>query len=57
MHVTNLFWLCLLTAGVEYAQEKPAPAMQDVEHMHHEIHQSGFMQEVLDHTVAKGITL
>jgi hypothetical protein len=39
------------------AQEKPAAAPRDMEHMQHRSHDGGFMQEGMHHAVAKGVTL
>jgi hypothetical protein len=51
---TRLFFLAsLLSATALLAQDKPAPASQDMEHMHH----GGFMQGGMHHSVAKGVKI
>jgi hypothetical protein len=44
----------LLAACVSFAQEKPAAAPHDMDHMHHG---GGFMQAGMHHAVAKGVKL
>jgi hypothetical protein len=53
MRIAKLLAANLLLAGTLFAQEKPADAPQNMEHMHH----GGFMQGGMHHAVAKGVTL
>ena len=52
----KFLFLSLLAASVAAAQEKPAEAPMDMQHMHHD-HQGGFMQGGMHHAVAKGVIL
>ncbi len=53
-----LLMYCLaapFAARAQQAQQKPAPAAHDMEHMQHE--HGGFMQEGMHHAVAKGVKI
>ncbi|HXW90959.1 MAG TPA: hypothetical protein VEK33_10480, partial [Terriglobales bacterium] len=51
-------WLiCLLVATTVSAQEKPADAPPDMEHMEHGDQHGGFMRSGMHYAVAKGVTL
>ncbi len=47
--------ICGLAASFAAAQQKPAPAAHNMEHMQHE--HGGFMQEGMHHAVAKGVKI
>ena len=49
----RVFLICLLAAGAVFAQEPPAETPPHAEHMH----QGGFMQEGMQHAIAKGVKL
>jgi hypothetical protein len=49
--------ISLLAAATAVAQEKPADASHEMEHMQHGGGQGGFMRGGIDHPVAKGVTL
>ena len=58
MHATCVAGLFLLTATLTVparAQQAPAPASHDMEHMQHD--HDGFMHEGMHHAVAKGVKL
>jgi hypothetical protein len=49
--------ISLLAAATVLAQEKPADAPHDMEHMQHGSEHGGFMQGGMHHAMAKGVTL
>jgi len=53
MRISNLFLACLFFAGSLFAQDKPADAPHDMDHMQH----GGFMQGGMHHAIAKGVKL
>src|ERR1051326_1487264 len=54
--VLNSCAACVALAGASaVAQQKPAPAAHDMEHMQHS--HGGFMQEGMHHAVAKGVKI
>jgi hypothetical protein len=62
MRITTVLSVSILAAGVAFvplavAQEKPADMPHDMEHMHHESGQGGFMQGGMHHALAKGVKL
>jgi hypothetical protein len=57
MCATKLWLISLLAAATATAQEKPAEAPVDIEHMQHGDEQGGFMQGGMQHAVAEGVTL
>jgi hypothetical protein len=57
MRSTKVLVISLLATATVVAQEKPADAPHDMEHMQHGSEHGGFMQGGVHHTVARGVTL
>jgi hypothetical protein len=53
MRTISLFFASLLFSGITLAQDKPADASHDMDHMQH----GGFMQGGMHHTMANGVKI